>query len=653
MRPFVLTSLTFAAVFPLIAFAQAAPPLVPVTSFARMDQYYNPAMSPDGKHLAITVRVPVGARTVPMVSFYSLPDLKLEGTVRMPAFEVPADYTWVSNTRVVVQKAIETGTREQPQLTGELLAMDFDGKNQQYLYGWNVGNYGRNRYNPDEGYAYPVYVYKQPNDHLLVGVHQWDLDQSALYDFDSRTGIRKLVSTVKSPQVSFVVDNTGKPRFASGTDEEGYSRVWHLNETTADWEVVTPQQRDTRLTPFGFSPDNRTVYAWHAEANGPIRVVSQDINGGNRKLLAEDALGSVSSLEYGGPQSTPLVVYSAVGRPKVTYLDPANPDTSLLQDMARQFPDHIVRLVGESKDQTQVLFWVVSDRDPGAYYLYNRKTNKADMLFASMDEIEPEHMAARRPITFKARDGLEIDGYLTLPTFKTAAKPPLILIPHGGPYGSRDTWYFDSDAQFLANRGYAVLQVNFRASGGRGIRFERLGYRQWGGKILDDMVDGVKWVVAQGEVDGSKMCVYGASFGGYSALMLASREPDLFKCAVGYAGVYDVSLLQSEEGVAGNSRRIAWNKRVFGEDKAEWERYSPNLHANTIKAGVLLIHGGKDKRAPKEHAFLMKSALEKAGHPPEWYYVDYEGHGFYDTENQAEVYRRLETFFGKYLGKPR
>jgi dipeptidyl aminopeptidase/acylaminoacyl peptidase len=248
---------------------------------------------------------------------------------------------------------------------------------------------------------------------------------------------------------------------------------------------------------------------------------------------------------------------------------------------------------------------------------------------------------------------LTIDGYLTLPPFKTAQKPPLILIPHGGPYGFRDSWYFDSDVQFLANRGYAVLQVNFRSSSGRGSAFQKAGYRQWGGKIMDDLVDGVKWAAAQGEVDGARMCVYGVSFGGYSALMLASREPELFKCAVGYAGVYDIALMQTEEGVAGNSRRIAWNKRAFGEDKAEWARYSPHLHADSIKAGVLLIHGGKDKTAPKEHAFLMKEALEKAKHPPEWYYVDYEGHGFYDTENQAEVYRRLETFFAKYLGKPR
>ena len=198
-----------------------------------------------------------------------------------------------------------------------------------------------------------------------------------------------------------------------------------------------------------------------------------------------------------------------------------------------------------------------------------------------------------------------------------------------------------------------MLQVNYRGSDGRGNAFKRAGYRQWGGKIIDDLVDGVKWTVAQGEVDGARMCAYGASFGAYASLMLAAREPELFKCAVGYAGVYEPAMIFQEEGVKGNARMTSTFTRYLGTDAAELARYSPVQRAAAIKAGVLLIHGGKDKRAPEKHALLMKAALEKAGHPPEWYYVDYEGHGFYDTENQAEVYRRLEKFFAQYLGKPR
>jgi dipeptidyl aminopeptidase/acylaminoacyl peptidase len=356
---------------------------------------------------------------------------------------------------------------------------------------------------------------------------------------------------------------------------------------------------------------------------------------------------------FASSRTLPVAAFVFHGRPRVIYLEPGHPDVELHKALSAQFPDATVQLDSSTDDGSKMLAYVSSDRDPGVVYLYDRKSNKADQLFVSMAGIDPEQMAFRRPITFQARDGVRIDGYLTLPKVKTAQKPPLILIPHGGPHGVQDSWYFNTDAQFLASRGYAVLQVNYRGSGGRGDQFKESGHRQWGGKLLDDLIDGVKWTVAQGEVDGSRMCAFGSSFGAYASLMLAAREPDMFKCAAGYAGVYELPLLLEEDEGKANSRYQSEMVRYLGQDAAELARFSPTRNAAAIKAGVLLIHGGKDKRAPKEHAFLMKEALEKAGHPPEWYYVDYEGHGFYDTENQTEVYKRLENFFAKYLGKPR
>lgn len=167
---------------------------------------------------------------------------------------------------------------------------------------------------------------------------------------------------------------------------------------------------------------------------------------------------------------------------------------------------------------------------------------------------------------------------------------------------------------------------------------------------MDDLVDGVKWAVSQGEVDGNRMCVFGASFGGYAALMLAAREPDLFKCAIGYAGVYDLPYIYKEDKTTTSRRTANWYKKYIGEDKAELERFSPAAQASRIKAPVLLIHGGKDYIVSKEHAFRMRDALKGAGKPPEWYYVDYEGHGFYDTENATAVYQKLEAFLQKHIG---
>jgi dipeptidyl aminopeptidase/acylaminoacyl peptidase len=646
--------LAISAILPALAQAQAAPGLIPIDSFVREDQYYNPRMSPDGKHLAVTVRTPVGKRTVPMVTFYSLPDLKLESTVRMPLFSVPVDYHWVGNTRLVVEKGIEVGSREAPQATGEILAMDFDGKHQAYLFGYEMTGYSTqgSRYGNDWGFATIANFPQVRNDHVQLGTYQWDHDASSLYDLDTRSAIRKLITTVPTPYASFVVQNDDKPRFAMGTDEHNVSQLWRYDDASAKWSVQE-QAKGSRLSPAAFSADDKEFLAWYTEHSGPSKLVRQNLATGERRVVAEDANGNVGALMYASSRILPVAAFTAVGRPHPIYLEPGHPDVELHKALSAQFSDATVHLVSTTDDGSKMLAYVHSDRDPGVVYLYDRKNNKADQLYISMSGIDPEQMAFRRPVTFKARDGLRIDGFLTLPNVKTAQKPPLILIPHGGPHGAQDTWYFDTDAQFLASRGYAVLQVNYRGSSGRGDHFRNSGHRQWGGKILDDLVDGVKWTVAQGEVDGGRMCAYGVSFGAYASLMLAAREPELFKCAVGYAGIYELPLLLSEDAGKGDSRYQAEIKRFIGEDVAELARFSPSKHAAEIKAGVLLIHGGHDKRAPKEHAFLMKEALEKAGHAPEWYYVDYEGHGFYDTENQTEVYKRLEAFFSKYLGKPK
>ena len=259
-------------------------------------------------------------------------------------------------------------------------------------------------------------------------------------------------------------------------------------------------------------------------------------------------------------------------------------------------------------------------------------------------------MAERRPIAFKARDGLDLYGYMTVPKHAPGVKLPMVLLPHGGPHGPYDSWFFDRDAQFLASRGYAVLQVNFRGSGGRGVNFERSGYRQWGAKVQDDLIDGVKWAIGEGEVDGARVCAYGASFGAYSALMLAAREPALFKCAVGYAGIYDLKLLLTSDNAIRSKTTLNFMKKYVGQDQAELNRFSPALLASQITSPVLLVHGEKDKTAPFEHAEAMRAALVKVNRAPEWLVAPTEGHGFYDTRNITMFYEKLGAFLDKHIG---
>jgi len=628
--------------------------VVPISAFVRGNMFSNPQISPDGKHLAVTVRIPDGKRRIPKLNFYSLPDLKLENSAGMEAFVVPVDYHWVSNTRLVLELGLEVGSREQPQATGEVVAMEFDGSRQKYLFGYKMSTSSPlgARYGNDHGYAWPVHFPVERNNHLYLGTQLWDSEQSFVYDFDSRSGVRRLVTSVAAPDATFTVQHDGVPRFAMSTDSANYSVVWRYDAPAEKWSLYQQKPGD-KLGPVSFSEDNKEFIAYLEENGGPFKVVRENLATGARTLLAEDANGDIGGLMYASSRTLPVAARTSAGRPRTIYLQPDHPDAVVHRALSAHFPDSTISFSSATDDGSKMIAYASSDRDPGVYYLYDRKTGHAQELFVAMPDIDPEQMAERRPISFAARDGVQLDGYLTLPRQKGAAKPPLILVPHGGPHGVRDTWYFDTDAQFLANRGYAVLQVNFRGSGGKGDTFKQAGYRQWGGKILDDLVDGVQWAVAQGAVDGTRMCAYGASFGAYASLMLAAREPNLFKCAVGYAGVYEPALLFQRSDVRGDERLTSSYQRYLGNDAAELARYSPVQNAARIKAGVLLIHGGKDKRVPDEHAFKMKAALEKAGNRPEWYYVDYEGHGFYDTENQTEVYQRLEAFLGKYLGPTR
>jgi dipeptidyl aminopeptidase/acylaminoacyl peptidase len=636
---------------PCAAVPAAAAAPVPIAAFANPDQYSRPRLAPDGRHIAITVRVPSGERPVPVVMVYALPGLKVDGAIRLPAFETPLDYRWVSNNRLVIARGKEFGSREAPLSTGELLATDIDGKRQEYLHGYRMfeSSSRGNRYPDDIAFGYIEDVPRDLNGHVFVTSQLWEADRTMLYDIDSRNAARRLLADLPEQEASFLLQHDGTPRFADGSDEENKAVLFRRDDASGAWNKVDTPGR--RYRPFAFSADDSQFAAWYSKNGEPDALVRETLKTGERSVLYADKVAAPEGLLFGAKHDLPFGAFTGVGIPHAVYFDPGSEDARLHQALSQQFPGSVVKFESFSQDGHLLLFGVASDRDPGSYYLYDKSTGKADMLFSSMEGIDPDQMAERRPVSFPTRDGHTLFGYLTMPRHAAGTKVPLVLVPHGGPLGIKDDWFFDADAQFLASRGYAVLQVNFRGSAGRGPAFTRAGYRQYGGKIQDDLVDGVKWAVGQGEVDAGRMCVYGASFGGYSALMLAAREPALFKCAVGYAGLYDLEMWAGREEIRSNKRAQLQTARVIGTDKAELDSFSPARQAARIKIPVLMLHGGKDKRTPLDQAEAMRDALAKAGHPPEWFVAPSEAHGFYDTANVTEFYRRLEAFLARHLGQ--
>jgi dipeptidyl aminopeptidase/acylaminoacyl peptidase len=636
----------------------AAPPLsglaapqVPLAAFVHEDKFSNPRLSPDGKHIMITVRIPDGERDVPVLMTFTVPGMQRVGAIRLPKFEVPLDYHWITNTRLAIEKGTERGPIEAPVSNGEVLAVEMDGSKQQYLYGYDMfkSSSRGDRYGDDYGYGDIQDIPRSRNGHIYLASHPWKGSHSLLYDIDSQKAIRKLLADLPNPDLDFLIRNDGKLGYASGHDEHDEALLFRHDEASDNWTKLSGLGR--RYHPLRFSRDDKQMLVNWSPQGGPDKLVREDVATGKRVTLFEDATGSYADVLFGPDQDMPFGALNAVGKPQVRYFDENDEGARLHKLLSAQFPDEYLRFIDFSDDGNTLLFSVASDRDPGSYYLFNRKTMKADLLLSSREEIDPEQMAPRRPITFKARDGLVLHGFLTMPAHPAGSKVPLVLLPHGGPFGLADGWHFDTDAQFLASRGYAVLQVNYRGSGGRGPDFKESGYREWGGKIQDDLVDGVRWAVATGEVDGARMCVYGGSFGGYSALMLAAREPTLFKCAVGYAGVYDLNLVFKPQNNRWDESRINYFGKTVGTDKAELNRYSPTLLAERITAPVMLVHGGQDKVALVENAEKMRDALTRAGRPPEWLLASGEGHGFYTIKNRTEFYQRLEAFLAKHIGK--
>jgi dipeptidyl aminopeptidase/acylaminoacyl peptidase len=254
------------------------------------------------------------------------------------------------------------------------------------------------------------------------------------------------------------------------------------------------------------------------------------------------------------------------------------------------------------------------------------------------------------PIELTVRDSQLIRGYLTLPGDAREEMLPMVVLPHGGPHGVYDTWSYDFESQLLASRGYAVLQVNFRGSGGRGKAFLEAGHGEWGGTMQDDLTDATRWAIAEGIADPDRICIYGTSFGAYAALTGAFREPELYRCAIGMSGVYDLGLMFERGDIADAERGLSYLREVLGEDMSQLDSRSPVANAAAIRANVMLIHGRQDQRAPFEHAVRMREALADVGKDVVWLTETGESHGIMSDGNRVAVYEQILEFLGQSIG---
>lgn len=647
MTPF--RSAALAVLLCLSPFAAMAQ--VDVASFIKQDSFRSIAISPDGVHLAATV--PLGDRTGLVV-------LRRADNAVTARFALGKDthierFTWVNENRLLLAISEAFGMDDTPSLTGELYGVDADGKNLEMLVGYRaVGSGPGTRIQGRTQESVAAYLVDSlPDEPNEVLVEIWpfhDDPYTRVERMDVRNGRRKPVTRSPVLRGQFSTDHAGQVRFVEGLGERNAGLLYHRSGDGAEWVLINDQGKTGRTeSVVGFAADNRIAYLRSESRKGPDVILAYDtVSGERRPLLRHEVVDPYQVLYTLGDRGIPVGAQYLGASTEQRFFDDASPEARLYQMLQSAFPGQAVFVTSSTRDGKLALVQVASGTNPGDFYLFDVESRKAQYLLSRRTWIDPEKMGEVRPIQLTARDGLPLHGYLILPPGSDGKKLPMVVNPHGGPFGVFDDATFDAEGQMLAHAGYAVLKVNFRGSGNYGRTHLEAGARQWGRAMQDDLTDATRWAVEQGLADPRRICIYGASYGGYAALMGAAREPDLYRCAVGYLGVYDLDRMVRED--SGDSQYMSNFSKQWVGDAGSLAEVSPVRLADRIKVPVFLAAGGEDRRVPDAQYQAMRKALQKAGVPLEVLRYANEGHGFYTEEHQLEYYGRLLAFLSKSLG---
>lgn len=631
----------------------AAPP--PVVDFVEKPMVDAVSLSPTGAYVAMTIPRDDHSEFVVL----DRATMKPSASLKLKRDEYIGRYWWVNDERLVISLARRLGDLDRPVSTGELYGINADGKKSKYLFGYrgkNSTGTGIKTGLRKNASAYVLESRADADDRILVGISHWDTTGEVPYLELARmhvgTGGMARVGTAPVRYVgSVLTDHEQRLRFLGGSESDRMQKLFYRKGPDADWTLVNDEAKSGRIIePLAYARDGMNIYARVEDGKGPAAMVRWNPETGEEKQLYRDAAVSVDDVVLTADQKDAYAVHVLEGRGGYAFLDPKSPEAQLTQAVMESYPGEMVIANSFSRDGRFAVVHMTSDLTPMRYYLFDRDAQKLTLLMSQRPKLKAEQLASVEPFEFKARDGVAIHGLLTTPQGDAKHRPMLVLV-HGGPYGVMDQWSFDNEAQLFASRGYAVLQVNFRGSGGYGKAFEDAGAREWGGKMQFDVTDATRWAIEQGVADPKRICIYGASYGGYAALMGLIQEPELYQCAIGYAGVYDLRMMTSR----GDIDDTAWGRNYLDsilDTNPDWLRErSPALRAADIKHPVLIIHGGQDVRVPPGHAYALRDAMTAANKPFEWYFEPAETHGFYQTEHNVTAYEKMLAFLQQNIGE--
>lgn len=468
-----------------------------------------------------------------------------------------------------------------------------------------------------------------------------------VYHLQISTGELKMIETNPGDVDSWYADTKGTIRACVAQIDGGKTEIRVRDGGSGAFRVLATYTDEEDAGVHAFDPNGAFLYFTSARGTNTTHLATLDLKTGKETLLDEDPEYDIADVVIS--DKTHKLLAAVYNRDRLSYKvfdDQLKKDLGILEKV------HEGEVLLRSSDDDENK-WVVaynSSTDPGATFLYDRATGTAKFLYRPRPWLKPESLVEMKPIEFKSGDGLIVHGYLSLPKGVEPKNLPTVEVVHGGPW-ARDDWGYDPESQFLANRGFAVLQVNYRGSTGYGKKFLHAGDLEWGGKMLDDLVDGVNWAVAQGYSDQSRLGIYGGSYGGYATLSALAFRPKVFLCGVDYVGISNLLTFMNTIPPYWETYREVMYRRVGNpkKDEALLRARSPLFSAGKIEAPLFIAQGYNDPRVNRAEAEQIVKALKEKHKPVEYMVKMDEGHGFSNPENRLDFYGKMEAFLEKYL----
>lgn len=505
---------------------------------------------------------------------------------------------------------------------------------------------------------------KLGDDDWIIGTGSDNRGYTELVKVNASSGRQVTLEGTPPNFTEFYLDGQGQARAAvAHLDNQKRFRLYYRDAADGDWREVMEYGalfiNDRDLHVEGFDSDDRHLIVRSRIDRDRYAVYRLDpVTAELGEPLAEDPVFDIEGVRFTNPVhegGRPAYAFSRADVPERYFLDSRWKEVQAMIDQA--FPETHNTIVDANRAEDLFIVRAETSRQPSIYYLLDLTAGSVKYLLNSRDWTDARKMGETRPITYEARDGLDIHGYLTLPADWDGEPVPMIINPHGGPYGIRDSWGWQPERQFFASRGWATLQPNFRGSGGYGREFQTRAYRKWGLEMQDDITDAVHWAIEQGYADPERVCIYGASYGGYATLMGLIKTPELFRCGVDYVGVtslYDI--YRDDTRMTHNAVRDFFMGTTMdaylGPPSEHEDRYratSPIYHVDAIEAPLFVIHGREDDRVKVDQYHRLVRELESQDKDFQKLLRRYEGHGFASRENAEELYGSMEEFLSRHL----